>query len=102
MTDTCLCSICPTLFVFVSVSLISLFSSCSLFSLSLLSDGRVDVDLHMDEHDLSPYSAHSSRSRASSGAVPPGLHLEHPDLGLGGGLGPSGEDLLQWEKRCGE
>jgi hypothetical protein len=51
--------------------------------------------LHVDEDDLSPHSAHSRASRSNS----VGGHLEHPDLGL---VGPSGEDLLQWEKRCGE
>lgn len=60
-------------------------------------DIRVDVQLHVDEAGLSPHSAHSREARCSGSA--PGGHLEHPDLGL---LGPSGEDLLQWEKRCGE
>ena len=55
----------------------------------------MEVGLHVDEDDLSPHSAHSRASRSNS----VGGHLEHPDLGL---VGPSGEDLLQWEKRCGE
>jgi hypothetical protein len=53
----------------------------------------------MNEQDLSPHSAHSRDQRQQQHDV--SGHLDHPDLGLGL-AGPSGEDLVQWEKRCGE
>ena len=46
----------------------------------------------MDEDDMNPHSAHSRRSSSISD------HVNHPDLGM---VGPSADDLLLWEKRCG-
>jgi hypothetical protein len=60
----------------------------------------VDVGLQVDEEEDREMSPHShSRSSVRSVRSASSQHLEHPDLGL---VGPSGENLLQWEKRCGQ